>query len=100
MDLTADRAKLKQLYMPGTEDFVLVDVPELPFAMIDGHGDPEQGAGAQATKCLFTTIQPIRREARAHMGKAFVEARSKCSSGPTTCAISLPATGKSGSGGR
>lgn len=36
MDLTKDRKRLKELYMPGTEDFSLVDVPELPFAMIDG----------------------------------------------------------------
>lgn len=74
MDLTKDRAKLKELYMPGTQDFVLVDVPELPFATIDGQGPPETGAGAHAIKCLFTAIQPIRREARSRMGKSFVDA--------------------------
>jgi len=74
MDLTKDRAKLKELYMPGTKDFDLVDVPELPFAMIDGHGPPEHDTAARLTKCLFTAIQPIRRQARARMGKAFVEA--------------------------
>ena len=73
MDLTADRAKLKELYMPGTEDFVLVDVPKLPFAMVDGQGSPEYGAGAAAIKCLFATIYPIRRAARSRLGKAFVE---------------------------
>lgn len=74
MDLLQDRAKLKELYMPGTEDFVLVDVPELPFATIDGEGTPQGGAGAAAIKCLFTVIQPIRREARARAGKDFVDA--------------------------
>ena len=36
MDLTKDRKKLKELYLPGTENFVLVDVPDLFYAVIDG----------------------------------------------------------------
>lgn len=74
MDLTKDRAKLKELYMPGTADYTFVDVPELPFAMIDGHGAPESDAIGQMIRGLFIAIQPIRREARARMGKNFVEA--------------------------
>ena len=30
------KEELKELYLPGTEDFVIVDVPDLQFAMIDG----------------------------------------------------------------
>jgi hypothetical protein len=74
MDLTKDRAKLKELYMPGTADFTRVDVPELPFAMIDGRGAPESDAIGHMIKGLFIAIQPIRREARARLGKDFVEA--------------------------
>lgn len=74
MDLTKDRAKLKELYMPEAGDFTLVDVPDLPFAMIDGQGPPEPGAIGQTIKRLFTAIDPIRREARARMGKDFIEA--------------------------
>jgi hypothetical protein len=73
MDLTKDRKKLIELYRPGTEEFTLVDVPALPFAIIDGQGSPDHGAGADAIKNLFTAIYPIRREARKKMGKAFVE---------------------------
>ncbi len=73
MDLTKNRKKLMELYQPGTEEFTLVDVPELPFAMIDGEGSPDHDAVADAVKSLFTAIYPIRREARERMGKAFVE---------------------------
>lgn len=72
MDLTKDRAKLRELYQPQAEEFVIVDVPALPFAVIDGHGSPDEGAGA-AIKTLFTAIYPIRRQARQRMGASFVE---------------------------
>lgn len=73
MDLTKDRKKLLELYRPGTQEFTRVDVPELPFAMIDGAGSPDHGAGAIAIKNLFTAIYPFRREGRHQMGKHFVE---------------------------
>ncbi|MFZ1682312.1 MAG: GyrI-like domain-containing protein [Rhizobiaceae bacterium] len=72
IDLLKDRDKLLELYRPGTQDFTLVDVPELPFAVIDGEGPPEQGA-APAIKALYQAILPIRRQARERAGKAFVE---------------------------
>lgn len=74
MSVKIDRAKLVELYLPGTEGFTLVDVPEMPFAMIDGEGSPDHGASAKAIKTLFMAIYPIRREARKRMGKNFVEA--------------------------
>ena len=74
MDLTKDRKKLKELYQPGRKDFTFVDVPALPFAMIDAEGPLDHGIGARATKALFTAIYPIRTEARKRMGKAFVDA--------------------------
>lgn len=72
IDLLDDRQRLFELYRPREAEFSLVDVPELPFAVIDGEGPPEQHAG-EAIKALFQAIQPIRRETRARMGKAFVE---------------------------
>ncbi len=72
LDLTKDRAKLLELYQPGTETFVIVDVPELPFAVIAGNGPPDLDVG-DAIKTLFTAIYPIRRRARELMGKHFVE---------------------------
>lgn len=72
MDLTKDRKKLLELYKPSTADFTFVDVPRLPFAMIDGEGSPNDTAG-KTIKDLYTVIYPIRREARVRMGKDFVE---------------------------
>lgn len=68
-----DLAKLKELYQPGTDDFVLVDVPEMTFAVIDGQGSPEGGAAKAAIKDIFTAIYPIRREARKRHGSRFLE---------------------------
>lgn len=74
MDLTKNRKKIKELYQPSKDEFTLVDVPKLSFAMIDAKGSPDHLAGAKATKALFTAIHPIRMEARKRMGKSFVEA--------------------------
>lgn len=74
MDLTKDRKTLKDLYQPSRTDFSLIDVPALPFAMIDADGSPDHGAGAEAAKALFTAIYPIRTEARKRMGRRFVDA--------------------------
>ena len=32
------KARLKELYLPPAKDFVLVDVPDMRFVMIDGQG--------------------------------------------------------------
>lgn len=74
IDLTQDRAKLRSLYASTLGEFVRVDVPTLPFAVLDGGGPPERTSIGKAAKDLFTAIYPIRREARAQMGKTFVEA--------------------------
>ena len=34
------KKELKHLYMPSTGSIKIVDVPEMSFLMIDGHGDP------------------------------------------------------------
>lgn len=73
IDLTQDRAKLHSLYASKPGEFVRVDVPTLPFAVLDGEGPPERSSIEKAVKVLFTAIYPIRREARAKMGKSFVE---------------------------
>jgi hypothetical protein len=74
IDLTQDRALLAALYAPRKGDFSQVDVPELPFAILDGEGMPNEQTVGRATKALYTAIYPIRRAARERMGKAFVEA--------------------------
>ena len=73
IDLTQDRTALRTLYAPPASDFSIVDVPKLPFAILDGEGPPEQASIAAAVKALYTAIYAIRREARERMGKSFVE---------------------------
>jgi len=68
-----DAKQLKELYLPTDKEFVLVDVPEMQFAMIDGEGDPDSGAGARAVRWLFAAIYPMKRIAKEKMGKHFVE---------------------------
>ncbi len=72
-DLTQDRALLRTLYAPRKGIFETVDVPALPFAILDGKAVPDQDSVGTAIKALYTAIYPIRREARARMGKVFVE---------------------------
>ncbi|WP_019961541.1 GyrI-like domain-containing protein [Woodsholea maritima] len=73
IDLTQDRATLRALYAPPAGQFSRVDVPKLPFAILDGEGPPEPGSIEIAVKALYTAIYSIRREARTRMGKSFVE---------------------------
>ena len=48
------KRELHELYVPGREP-VMVEVPELSFAMIDGHGDPNTTPGfADAVEALYT----------------------------------------------
>lgn len=67
------KARLKELYLPPAKDFVLVDVPEMRFVMIDGRGAADRSDLDHAVKWLFTAIYPIKRIARQRMGKNFVE---------------------------
>lgn len=78
MSVLDDRRRLTELYLPPADDFVLVDVPDLQFAMIDGQGDHDSDAFAHATRWLFAAIYPIKRIAKERMGKNFVEPPLEC----------------------
>ena len=67
------KARLKELYLPPAEEFVLMDVPEMRFAAIDGRDATDRSALDHAVKWLFAAIYPIKRIARERMGKSFVE---------------------------
>jgi len=40
MSALDDRRRLEELYLPSANDFVLVDVPDLQFVMIEGRETP------------------------------------------------------------
>jgi hypothetical protein len=67
------KERLKELYLPGTDDFVFVDGPDLQYVVIDGEDDPGGEEHQQAIKWLFASIYPIKRIARQRMGEDFVE---------------------------
>jgi hypothetical protein len=71
-------ARLKELYLPPANKFTLVDVPDIRFAVIDGAGNPESDAFADAIKWLFSVIHPIKPLVKERMGKNFVEPPLEC----------------------
>jgi hypothetical protein len=48
MDKVDFKRTLKHLYKPSAKEFTVVDVPEMNFLMLDGHGDPNQSPAYQA----------------------------------------------------
>jgi hypothetical protein len=51
---------LKQLYIPPKE-FVIVDVPEMQFVMVDGHGDPNTAQEYQdAIEALYAVAYKMK----------------------------------------
>lgn len=56
---------LPALYAPKPGDFHLVEVPELSFVMVDGHGDPNTAPEyVEAVQALFTLSYTIRAIAK------------------------------------
>lgn len=56
------REQLRTLYLPPSDDFVLVDVPRTKYFMVDGRGDPHTKENAAVLRWLFTAILPIDRK--------------------------------------
>lgn len=74
MDLTKNREKLYELYKPSTKEFVFVDVPRLPFAIIEGKGNPEDEETSLAIHYMLKLIAPIKKRAKTIMGSSFIQA--------------------------
>lgn len=66
-DLKKER---RDLYAPGRVNFEIVDVPEMRFLMIDGHGDPNTSvAYRQAVEALYAASYAVRAAAKAALGR-------------------------------
>ena len=68
------KKQFKALYQPKADAFSLVDVPEMPFAMIDGEGRPKSATFAAAVTWLYSTVYPLKWIARERVGKDFIVA--------------------------
>lgn len=60
----------KDLYAPKPGNFEFVDVPEMGFLMVDGHGDPNtSSAYREAVEALYATAYAVRAVARTRLGR-------------------------------
>jgi hypothetical protein len=71
--ISDDRRLLQELYLPPTDDFVLLDVPEMRFLMVDGSGNHDSEAFALGTRWLISAIGPLKPKAKERMGNRYVE---------------------------
>lgn len=70
IDLKRDR---KNLYQPGSKDFVEVDVPAMTYLSIEGHGDPNTSPTySAAVAALYTGGYAIKSALRKRTGDDFV----------------------------
>ena len=60
----------KDLYAPKPGNFEFVDVPEMGFLMVDGHGDPNtSSAYREAVEALYATAYAVRAVAKTRLGR-------------------------------
>jgi hypothetical protein len=63
---------IKQFYIPPKE-FVIVDVPEMQFVMVDGHGDPNTAQEYQdAVEALYPVAYKIKFISKKELEKDYV----------------------------
>jgi hypothetical protein len=73
MSASDELNRLKELYLPPADEFVMVDVPEMQFVMLDGEGHHSTEAFLLGTRWLISVIRPIKPIARERMGSSYVE---------------------------
>ncbi len=67
------KKELKELYSPPKKDFVLVDVPEMQFLMVDGHGDPNTAQEYQeALETLYAVAYKLKFASKKTLEKDYV----------------------------
>jgi hypothetical protein len=62
------------LYAPKPGDFHVVEVPELPFLMIDGHGDPKRLTRVRRGR--RDVVRPVLRRSRNARGASSDESHT------------------------
>ncbi len=61
MTKTDFKKEWKQLYQPSQKAFQVVEVPELQFLMVDGHGDPNSAPEyAEAVEALYAVAYKMK----------------------------------------
>ena len=65
------QARIKELYQPPKNKFVLVDVPEVRYLAINGHGDPKTTGIDAAMRHLWAIVEHLVPAAKQHFGRSF-----------------------------
>ncbi len=67
------KKEMRELYQPSAKDFELIDVPEMQFLMVDGHGDPNTAPEyQQAIEALYALAYKIKFISKRELGKDYV----------------------------
>lgn len=73
MDKVDFKKEWKYLYRPSAEEFTVVDVPELSFLMVDGHGDPNTAPAYQeALEALYAVAYKVKFLSKRQLEKDYV----------------------------
>ncbi len=63
---------LQHLYNPSSRDFSLVEVPEMQFLMVDGHGDPNtEPAYQEAVEALYAVAYKLKFMSKQRLEKDY-----------------------------
>lgn len=73
--LKAEKVDFKKsidAYRASVGSFAVVDVPELRYLMIDGHGDPNTAAFAETTAALYPVAYRLKFASKHELGRDYV----------------------------
>ncbi|MHC3473171.1 GyrI-like domain-containing protein [Streptomyces sp. 7R007] len=67
------KRELKACYAPKNTDWELVDIPELRFLAVDGHGDPNTSAAYRhAVEALYAVAYTVKFASKGRLGRDFM----------------------------
>jgi hypothetical protein len=73
MDAFDIKRERRDLYAPRAGEFALIEVPELSFLMVDGHGNPNTApAYREAVEALYSVSYAVRFAAKKELGRVHV----------------------------
>ncbi|WP_020611310.1 GyrI-like domain-containing protein [Sediminispirochaeta bajacaliforniensis] len=73
MNVELFHERIRELYLPPSETFSVVEVPSIRYAAIEGSGDPASTNGKEASKWLFSMAHVVKPFIKERMGSRFVE---------------------------
>ena len=72
MEKTDFKKTMKALYLPSDKRFEIVDVPDMAFVMVDGHGNPNVAADYQTgLSWLYTLSYTLKFGSKAELGRDY-----------------------------